>query len=137
MHARPRLIQDPRDVRKGLQAGIQPKIMLSPRIVQTLFTAVALLFAFTLLNRALTSDDGEKYGTYEATDLDTPKAQPYSQGSSFITHVTEKVSPWLPGGNSLGQHIKKNEVMYNEMLEQRKELYKDYEKTPDPVNKNL
>ena len=114
------------------------KMMLSPRVVQTLFTVVALLFAFTLLNQALNSDDSEDYGSFNTgSPGSVPVPKPYSGGNSIISHVTEKVSPWLGGGNSISQHIKKNEEMYNEMLEQRKELYKDYDKTPDPANKEL
>lgn len=109
--------------------------MLSPRVVQVLFTAVSLLFAFTLLNRTLSSDESDDYARFDGSEPSPSPPKPYS-GSSFISHVTEKVSPWL-GGNSLSQHIQQNEEMYNEMLEQRKELYKDYDKTPDPNNKDL
>lgn len=110
--------------------------MLSPKVVQVLFTAVAVLFTFTLLNHTLSSDESDDYTGFDGSAAPPPAAKPYGGASSFISHVTEKVSPWL-GGNSLSQHIQKNEQMYNEMLEQRKELYKDYDKTPDPLNKDL
>lgn len=113
--------------------------MLSPRIVQLLFTVVALSFAFTLLNRALAPDD-ESFGTSDDNEaFSPPRPNPYPQGASFLSHVTEKVSPWLGGGggNSLAQHIKDNEAAYDEMKEQRKDLYKLYDLLPDPSNKDL
>jgi hypothetical protein len=126
-----------------LQTAIVPILgskvtMLSPRLVQALFTAVALVFSLTLISRALTGEEAD-YSAHDGAvtgQAQTPKAASYLSGSGLIASVSEKVSPWL-GGNSMARHIRENELAYAEMLQQRKEMYKDYAKLPDPTAKSL